>query len=259
MESQVSRSGYGTSFDVSAPVEGAEILILCEHASNRVPDPLQDLGLSAEALESHVAWDPGALGVARALRGHLSAVLIAGTVSRLVYDCNRPPEAESAIPARSEIYDIPGNVGLSAAQRRARVENVYDPFVGAVQAVIGAHEATLDLMVTIHSFTPVFHGTHRAVELGVLHGRDARFARAMMARLPVDSPYDTRLNEPYSAKDGVAHSLDLHGAPNGLLNVMIEIRNDLIQTEAAQGAMAAYLARWITDTLDHMRDAGVAA
>lgn len=256
MESQIDSSLFGQAYEVEAPAGGTSCLLLCEHASNRVPAFLDDLGLGGEVLTSHVAWDPGALGVARALRRHLSGVLVSGTISRLVYDCNRPPEAASAIPARSEIYDIPGNTGLSAAQRQARIDNVYAPFAGAVSEVIARYRGTLKLLVTVHSFTPVFHGQKRAVEIGILHGRDDRFARAMMAALPAGTPYEIRLNEPYSARDGVAHSLDLHGAGQGLPSVMIEIRNDLIRTGQDQEAMAGYLAGWITGTLAQMPGAG---
>lgn len=256
MESQAQASDFGQAVRKSASVHGAPFLILCEHASNRVPACLNDLGLSREALESHVAWDPGALGVAQALRKRLSAVLISGNVSRLVYDCNRPPEAPSAVPEQSEVYDIPGNSNLSPSARTERVEKIYTPFVHAVGDEIDRNKDNLELLVTIHSFTPVYHGRKRTVELGILHGQDDRFAKAMMDLLPEKIPYDTRLNEPYAARDGVTHSLDLHGAANGLLNVMIEIRNDLIDSAQEQEDMAAYLCPWITRTLDHLRNSG---
>ncbi|MDU8929943.1 N-formylglutamate amidohydrolase [Alisedimentitalea sp. MJ-SS2] len=257
MESQVETQGYGKVYEASPPVQGTPFLILCEHASNRVPACLNDLGLSRDVLQSHVAWDPGALGVARALRKRLGAVLINSNVSRLVYDCNRPPEVDSAVPERSEVYDIPGNVNLRRSARAERIKNVYDPFVKAVTDEVRKTENDLELLVTIHSFTPVYHGKTRAVELGILHGRDDRFSKAMMALKPEELPLDTRLNEPYAARDGVTHSIDLHGTDNGLLNVMIEIRNDLIKTSAEQDDMAALLSPWITKTLDHLRQSGV--
>ncbi|GGE43254.1 N-formylglutamate amidohydrolase [Actibacterium pelagium] len=259
MESHVEASGYGQPLEVSAPAQGTPFLILCEHASNRVPACLNDLGVSQEVLNSHVAWDPGALGVAKTLRQKLDASLINGNISRLVYDCNRPPEAESAIPARSEIHDIPGNTNLSEKARMERVENVYVPFVQAVSEEVRQKRNDLELLITIHSFTPIFHGKKRAVELGILHGENDRFAKAMMELQPAKAPYVTRLNEPYAAKDGVTHSLDLHGAQNGLLNVMIEIRNDLIATPQQQDDMASYLYPWIEKTLDHLRNSKVSA
>lgn len=222
------------------------MLILCEHASNRIPACLHDLGLKRDTLDSHVAWDPGAQAVARSLQERMQAVLVSGAISRLVYDCNRPPDAPSAMPERSEVYDIPGNRGLGPDQRAERIDKVYHPFVSAVAEAFDRHGRTLEIMVTIHSFTPIYHGQRREVELGLLHGADDRLAQAMMRLKPADLAHDTRLNAPYSAADGVAHSLDLHGTTRGLPNVMIEIRNDLIRSPAQQDAMAARLAPWIS-------------
>lgn len=238
-------SVFGPAVEELPAPEGASCLLVCEHASNRVPDALDGLRLDAATRQSHVAWDPGALGVARALAPLLGAGLVHGAVSRLVYDCNRPPEAADAIPEVSEIHVIPGNRDLSAEARAERVAEIYEPFRRTLAARIAAGRPHLRLLVTVHSFTPVYRGVARAVEIGILHGRDAAMARAMMAEKPADLPWLVRLNEPYSAADGVAHTLDLHGADNGLASVMIEIRNDLIPTPERQQAMAEVLAPWI--------------
>ncbi len=87
------------------------VLLVCEHASQRLPERIGSLGLSPDALSSHIAWDPGALAVCRLLSAALDATLVYQRFSRLVYDCNRPPEAESAMPQTSEIFAIPGNQG----------------------------------------------------------------------------------------------------------------------------------------------------
>jgi len=106
------------------------------------------------------------------------------------------------------------------------------------------------LLITVHSFSPTFNGVDRQkIELGLLHGRDARFAEAMMRCLPRTLPLKTHLNEPYSALDGVTHTLDTHGLVNNLFSVMIEIRNDLIRSSAQQDDVAALLAPWIQETL----------
>ena len=248
MVGQLQTIDFGPAADVTAGPASADVLIVCEHASNAIPEGLSGLGLDAIVRQSHVAWDPGALGVAKAMANSLGAGLVAGTISRLVYDCNRPPDAPSAMPRRSEVFDIPGNLNLSAEARQARVDGIYQSFHDALAGRISANLGTLRLLLTVHSFTPTYHGQHRPVELGLLHGADDRFARAMLSAAP--DQYVTLLNEPYSAADGVAHTLDLHGAGNGLLNVMIEIRNDLIVTPQAQADMAAYLAPWVRRVLD---------
>lgn len=243
MESVGITSEFGEVARVTAHSVAPRILVVCEHASNRVPAKLNGLGLDDETLGAHVAWDPGALGVAEEIARQLEAVLVQGGASRLVYDCNRPPEAESAVPVSSEVYDIPGNAGLSAEARAERVAQVYEPFRQALAAEIARRDFTT--MVTVHSFTPVYNGAAREVEIGLLHGKDAALAKAMMANLP--DGFVTRLNEPYAACDGVVHTLDLHGAANGLANVMIEVRNDLICTAEQQKAMADILVPWIAE------------
>ncbi|WP_217354667.1 N-formylglutamate amidohydrolase [Ruegeria atlantica] len=240
-------------------VEGPfSVVLVCEHASNRIPDALGDMGLSADALQSHIAWDPGALAVARLMAERMTAPLVHGGVSRLVYDCNRPPEAAGAMPLRSENYLIPANADMSEIERHNRIEGIYEPFANALSELISDNRSGLEVMVTIHSFTPVYHGQKRDVELGVLHGVDDRFAQAMMESVPADTPFVTRMNEPYSAADGVAHTLDTQALPTGLPNVMIEIRNDLIRSPQQQRAMADCLVSWITRTLNGFQEGGAA-
>lgn len=241
---------YGPAVARTPASPEAQVLVVCEHASNWIPPGLSDLGLDAEAKRSHIAWDPGALGVAHELAAALGAPVVEGCISRLVYDLNRPPESPTAIPATSEVFSIPGNRDLSEAAYAERVAAVYEPFRAALADEIATRKGKLRLLVTVHSFTPVYNGTPRAVELGLLHGRDDRFALEMMARQPEGIMWDVRLNEPYSATDGVAHTLDLHACDTGLLNVMLEIRNDLIATAEQQKAWAEALAPWIKTTLE---------
>ncbi|WP_170400096.1 N-formylglutamate amidohydrolase [Ruegeria arenilitoris] len=257
-ESQGGTLDFGTVVHTDRADGRPKVLLVCEHASCRIPAFLGDMGLTAEARESHIAWDPGALGVAQQMAGLISAPLVHGGVSRLVYDCNRPPEAPGAMPLKSEQYDIPANALMTPEERQSRVENIYAPFTRAVSGQIAQHRPSLQLMVTVHSFTPVFHGRQRSVELGILHGRDDRFAVAMMGVVPAQPSFVTRLNEPYSAADGVAHTLDAQAYPNGLLNVMIEVRNDLIRTPDEQQAMAEYLVPWIDHTLSGFGEGGAA-
>lgn len=227
---------------VETPEAKGRFVVCCEHASNSFPAPWGDLGLGAEARQAHIAWDPGALGLARALAALLRAPLVHAGVSRLIYDLNRPPHSPGAMAARSEVYEVPGNAGVSADERLARTEAVYLPFHATLRALLARRAASgaLPVLVTVHSFTPVWHGRRRTVELGIIHDADARLARALLAAAP--SGLDARLNEPYSAADEVTHTLALQATPLGIPNVMIELRNDLIATPKMQRAMAAQLA-----------------
>ncbi|MDX3925049.1 MAG: N-formylglutamate amidohydrolase [Shinella sp.] len=219
------------------------VILICEHASRLVPQKLGTLGLSEEALESHIAWDPGALAVSRLMARSLDATLIHQRFSRLAYDCNRPPQSPDAVPETSEIYPIAGNANLSAELLRERAEALYFPFRERVAQLIrervGAGRAPV--VVTVHSFTPVYHGRVRTVEIGILYDEDSRLADLMMSAGEEAALYDIRRNEPYGPADGVTHTLKEHALSNGLLNVMIEVRNDLIRDDIGQRVVADYL------------------
>lgn len=249
--SDILATSDGDAVAVHKPQGDGRVLLICEHASRRLPQRAGDLGLSAEALNSHIAWDPGALAVAELMADALDSTLISQRFSRLVYDCNRPPESPSAMPEVSEIYEIPGNRDLSPAERFARTAAFYVPFHDRIASEIAARRerGVAPVVVTIHSFTPVYMGKSREVEIGILHDEDRRLADAMLACTDGNVSYRVERNEPYGPADGVTHSLRLHALPFGLLNVMIEIRNDLIADAAGQQRAAAYLTGLIQEAL----------
>lgn len=220
------------------------IILVCEHASNFIPPRWGDLGLTAAQRDAHIAWDPGALDLARGLSTRLDAVLIHAPVSRLVYDCNRAPDMPGAMPARSEIHDIPGNATISAADRLCRTEAVYLPWTEGLHGLIARRIALgqRPVIVTIHSFTPIYHGKPRRVEFGVIDDADAALPMSILNAAHKLTGLQAELNAPYSAADDVTHTLRVQATPYGLPNAMLEIRNDLIATRAAADAMAAQLA-----------------
>lgn len=225
--------------EVINPTGRGAALILCEHASNHIPARYDGLGLKEGDRQSHAAWDPGARAVALALSRALDAPMIASKVSRLVYDCNRPPEAPSAMPERSEYIEVPGNRDLSETARAERVRAVYAPFCDAVSTLIAARKAENlgTHLITIHSFTPLYYGQPRDCEIGILHDSDNRLADAILDEAHRLPDRVIRRNDPYGPEDGVTHSLKLHGIAHGLPNVMIEVRNDLLVGAEAQAAM----------------------
>ncbi len=236
---------------VERPDGAAPAVLVCEHASARIPRALGTLGLNDTARSSHIAWDPGALALARRLAAAFDAPLVAGTLSRLVYDCNRAPGSPSAIPQTSEIYDIPGNRGLTDADRTARMLEVYEPFRALLTGAIGRRMAAGErpALVTVHSFTPVYFGKPRDVEIGVLHAKDHRLADAVLDAAGA-LPFVVRRNEPYGPEDGVAHTLRQHGERNALPNVMLEVRNDLLRDAEAVDRIALALHAVLNVALD---------
>ncbi|MEW2915200.1 N-formylglutamate amidohydrolase [Leisingera sp. JC11] len=213
------------------------VVIICEHASAHIPAVYDGLGLPPDDLKSHAVWDPGALDLSLKLSRALDAPVVASAVSRLVYDCNRPPEAPSAMPAKSELIKVPGNAGLTAPARQRRTEAVYRPFCRAVSEVLDKRGPET-IVVTVHSFTPVYFGKPRPVELGLLHDEDSRLVDLMLDHAGKLPNRTIARNEPYGPADGVTHSLKLHAISRGLANVMIEVRNDLLATEEMAAGMA---------------------
>ncbi len=241
--------------DVLNPSGKAGVLLVCEHASNRIPAAFNDLGLPAHLLDSHIAWDPGALSVAQHCCRLLSARLVVSTVSRLLYDCNRAPDAPDAIPEFSELYEIPGNKQLSETSRDTRVRDYYRPFEVLLSGMLRSHPAVQQL-VTIHSFTPIYNGQKRDVEIGVLHETDRRLADAMLKLAGDYAQFSVHRNAPYGPENGVTHTLKQHGDEHGIPNVMLEIRNDLIATSSQQRSVAEMLSRWLKASIVAISEGG---
>ena len=223
----------------------AGVLLVCEHASSYIPPRFKNLQLSDEVLHSHAALDIGALDLARILSKLLDAPLLATGVSRLVYDCNRAPGAPGAMPEKSEVFEIPGNQNLTESEIKMRLESYYLPFETAVSKCLARYD-TPPLFITIHSFTPIYHGESREVDIGLVCDQDSRLGESMVELAPELTTHCVRLNEPYGPGEGVTHTLGFHATSNGLLNVMIEIKNDLLASHEQRGKMAITLAALIS-------------
>jgi predicted N-formylglutamate amidohydrolase len=242
----------GPAASIVNPDGGSPVVLVCEHASRFIPPAMADLGLDETAKTSHAAWDIGAESLARHLAGLLDAPLVMSNVSRLVYDCNRPPDSNAAIPERSEVIEVPGNRNLDRAARAARIREIYRPFRALLRKTLQDRADPEPVLVTIHSFTPVYFGVPRQVELGLLHDADARLAAAMADAASGCTKLKTALNEPYGQADGVTHTLKL-ALPRGLLNVMIEVRNDFLGNEHAIANISRELAELVETGLEACR------
>ena len=155
-----------------------------EHASNAFPESLDGLGLPDELKDSHIAWDIGALLLSRRLCSGLDATLKYQRSSRLVYDCNRPPEVESVVLSISEVFEVPGNLGPDGDARQARADEIYLPSSSELQRLFATRKAEYKPcpLVTIHDFTPVYERKHRDTEIGILVEGEAIFAGAVLRR-----------------------------------------------------------------------------
>ena len=221
-------------------------VIVCDHASNRIPAAYGDLGLSMTERVSHIAWDPGALAVSRRLADLLDAPLVQSTVSRLIIDCNRDLNAPDLIWTLSESTRIAANENLSAEERQFRIDHYHRPFHASIETLLEArrHAGQETILVCMHSFTPVYHGVPRPWPIGLIHGMDARFTQALSDALASEEPsLNIGWNQPYAALSGVTLTLEKHGDARGLDATMIEIRNDEILEPVGVDLWSARLAR----------------
>lgn len=228
------------------------LLLTCEHASNRIPHRYHGLGVGSADLSRHIAWDLGALGLAERLSQALDAPLVHGTYSRLLLDLNRAVDAHDSIVGESEGTLIAGNVGLDLEERERRRLGLYQPFHEELDGLIATRLAAgwRGAVLSIHSFTPVFHAVQRPWHVGVLSHNDRRLADALLAELRIDTSLCVGDNQPYSPRDGVYHSMARHGEAHALPCAMIEMRNDLIAHAEGQAAWAARLQHALTRALE---------
>lgn len=225
---------------------GSDFVLVCDHASNRIPEPYGDLGLSLVQRLMHIAWDPGALCVALELSQLLDAPLVHSTVSRLVIDCNRAIDAVDLCPTISERTEIPGNRAVSDDDRAHRIAAFHAPFHEMIESLLTTRRAAgrRTILVTIHSFTPVYKDVRRPWPIGLIHGTAQTFTAALRDALAgEDAGLNIGWNEPYSALNGVTFTLEHHGDGNGMPSTMIEIRHDEILEPSGISLWAARLAR----------------
>lgn len=207
------------------------ILFLCDHAANTLP--AGGLGLSPALLSTHIAYDIGAATVTRTLAGAYGAPAVLGSWSRLLIDLNRGPDDPTLVMKLSDGAIIPGNRDVDQAEVQRRIHDFHQPYHAQIDHLLDdiGEEAVI---VSLHSFTPVWKGQPRAWHVGVLYDRDMRLARPLMDRL-AQAGFSVGDNEPYSgALEG--DTLWRHGTMRGLPHVLIEIRQDLVgDDDQAQG------------------------
>ena len=190
-------------------------MILCDHASNRVPEAFQSFGFAEEALQTHIAWDPGALPVARLLSAKLDAPLFWPDASRLIIDCNRAPDASSLIVTESEGRPVPANRVLSEDERSRRLDHIHAPYHDAIDTCLARRMADgrPTALIAIHSFTPIYFGKARPWQVGILFDDDRRLADLLIGGFKADPALTVGINQPYSPADGVYYTLGRHAHP----------------------------------------------
>lgn len=229
---------------IEAPDAPSPIVFVCDHASNHLPARYGALGLTPDDLLKHFAWDPGALAVSRRLAALLDAPLVHARISRLALDLNRDPDDIDLIVEKADGAAVPGNSGLSAAERQRRIAEIHAPYHAAIEALLAkrAQRGRGSALVAVHTYTPNLLGVVRPWHCGVIFASDARMGEALVRGLRDEPGLVVGVNEPYAPSDRVYHTMSRHGEANGNPAVMIEIRNDLVSDAAGQEAWAMRLA-----------------
>lgn len=236
-------------------------LIVCDHASNHMPSEFGGLGLGAADLLRHIAWDPGALGVALRMSERLDAPLVRSLASRLLIDCNRPLDAHDLIAQKSESTHIPGNANLSADQRQERITRFYTPFHDLIEDVLRPKlfRGGKPGVIAVHSFNPVYNGVARPWEIGIIHDEDSAWALGMVDYIRSHTKFTVGVNEPYTPKDRVYFTLERHARSRGLPAVMIEVRNNEITTTKQQAWWGDLLAEAAKAAFEQLNMTGTGA
>ena len=219
----------------------APFLFTCEHASNRVPEPLTTAGADRRWLESHWGWDIGIPPMARSMLDRLGGSAVLARFSRLVCDPNRRPDAETLI--RTHIYDEPlsFNQGLDDGERRRRLDQLHHRYHGAVDAEAARLAPTDPLLLSLHSFTPSLDGDIRPMEIGVLFHEWEPQARDLRDRL-ASAGFSVALNEPYSGVGGLIYAIRRHGLQHRRVFLELEVRQDLLTDDARARQVGARIA-----------------
>ncbi|MEO6075495.1 MAG: N-formylglutamate amidohydrolase [Dokdonella sp.] len=234
-------------FDRRSGAPDSPFVITGDHAGRRIPTSLRTLGLSDADINRHIGWDIGIGGVVEHLAEELDAFAIRQNYSRLVIDCNRPLDSPTLITEVSEATAIPGNVGLHEAQRQQRLDEIYWPYHTAIDAELDRRRAAAipTLFVSMHSFTPTFHGKPRPWHLGVLHHRRADVAQKALALLRESGEWVVGDNEPYAITLTAEYSIPAHAEARDLPCIELEIRQDLITDPEHQRIWAGRIAGWL--------------
>ena len=216
-----------------------DLLVVCDHASNRVPAELGSLGLGPDELARHIAWDPGAEGIAQALAKHLQCPAFYGVWSRLLIDLNRAEDADDLIVAESDGVRVPANAHLSASERRARIERYHRPYHAAIADYVRQTEQAGSevRLIAVHTFTPMLKAEVRPWHAGVVWKRRHPWHPTLLSKL-AESGLPIGDNLPYDGLTAMGYTLEHLGISAERRHVMFEVRQDLVAEPAQQQAWA---------------------
>lgn len=239
--------GDPAPFGIDNESGSSPLVFACDHAGLAIPRSLGDLGLAETELSRHIGWDIGIHGVTQALARMLDAPYVYQPYSRLVIDCNRRPGHPQSIAPVSDTTPVPANADLAAPERRARENEILQPYHAALKRLLDerADAGCPTVFFAMHSCTDRLRsdGLARPWEIGVLADRDWRLGDALISVLEQETSFTVGRNQPYSVSPETDYTVPVHAEARGLAYAEIEIRQDLIGDAAGQQEWASLLAR----------------
>jgi predicted N-formylglutamate amidohydrolase len=211
----------------------SRLLLLCDHASSRLPEGYGSLGLPAAEFTRHIAYDIGARDLTLGLAKRLGAAAVLTCYSRLLIDPNRGLDDPTLIMKLSDGAVVPGNAHIDEAERHRRIAHYHVPYHSAITARLDRmlERGLMPVIVSLHSFTPYWKGWARPWHVGLLWDRDARLVEPMLSMLRAQAGLTVGDNEPYhGALEG--DTMSVHGTARGIPHVLIEVRQDLIAAKS---------------------------
>jgi predicted N-formylglutamate amidohydrolase len=244
----------GDAYEIVAGTGDSRLILLCDHASNRIPEDYGKLGVEESQFQRHIAYDIGAAALTRGLAERLAATAVLSCFSRLLIDPNRGMDDPTLIMRLSDGAVVPGNRDVDEAERARRIVRFHQPYHTAIAETVAAVRKAghVPFLVSIHSFTPVWRGWPRPWHVGILWDRDEQVARAMMRGFLAQGDLVVGDNEPYhGALEG--DTLNTHGTKAGLPHALIEIRQDLIAAKSGVDEWVERVAKVIEPIMYEVR------
>ena len=214
------------------------LLIIVDHASNYIPLKYQNLQLSHELTESHIAYDLNIFNLSKRVNSLIKSDIVFGECSRLIIDLNRGRQDPTLIPVISDKNLILGNFNINSTEKDLRIKIYYNIYHSKISKIID--NKNVKLILSLHSFNPFFKGKKRKTEIGILSNQDRRYSDLLLFQMRKFSKFNIGDNVPYKG-DLIDDTLYKHGLKKNILHSLIEIRNDLINTEIKVNKMAKFI------------------
>jgi predicted N-formylglutamate amidohydrolase len=245
----------GDPFTVFRAESKGRFVIVCDHASNYIPEGLNNLGLGKADLQRHIAWDIGAGGIAARLSEHFDSPAVFCGTSRLVIDVNRQLDTEDLIPVMSDKTSVPGNQALTQDQRTQRIAEFFHPYHDAIESVIVRRLLVGEpfVFLSVHTMTHCLRGQERPWPIALSSYRDRKLSDPLLAILRRDGTL-VGDNEPYNLDPAVDFSTPFHAIRRKLPHIQVEFRQDLVSSTEGQARWADFFASALERLTSHDDD-----